>query len=245
MSDALGALVGGLFGLGSSAMQYGMQKDLMDYQARLNYKYGKKSALNQYTWQRQGLEKAGYNPLLALGGSVEGVANTGWTAGQSAPDLDPLTSALSVLQNKRETKKNQAEIENINTDTQIKENQRDLTSLELYDKDLQSNYYEQMAKINFDNSVIANKIKNEVLTQEIITSKNLDAKQKAEILQMTTGASANSSQAWYNMHRSLGFIDSDTETDGNNIGGNIGVKGIGSVGGNYGKTKSRTRTRSR
>lgn len=90
-ASAIGSGISGLLGIGANALsayqQYQYQKDLMKYQAQLNFNFGKKSAVNQYMWQRQGLEKANFNPQLAWQGA-EGVANTGWTAPQSAPSPD-------------------------------------------------------------------------------------------------------------------------------------------------------------
>ena len=39
-------------------------------QQKSSYKYAKKLALNQYPWARQSLERAGLNPMLALGGHM-------------------------------------------------------------------------------------------------------------------------------------------------------------------------------
>ncbi|MCM1265892.1 MAG: hypothetical protein NC200_06800 [Candidatus Gastranaerophilales bacterium] len=64
------SLLGGAFGLASNALgasqQQAYSKELMRYQSSLNSKTTKDSTINQWSWNREGLEKAGYNPLLAV-----------------------------------------------------------------------------------------------------------------------------------------------------------------------------------
>lgn len=190
MSDALGALVGGLFGLGSSAMQYGMQRNLMKYQAELNYKYGKKATLNQYGWQRQGLEKAGYNPLLALGGA-EGVANTGWTSAQSAPNVDPLSSALSVLENKRQTKLNNANVNNINTDTQTKYANMGLIAQQIVGQQLENAFYSRQKESEIALSNAEQFYKLAIMQESLERTKWIGPTAKAQIDSMFDQAKAS------------------------------------------------------
>lgn len=114
---ALGSLASGLFGGASNAvgamLSYGQQKKLAKYNAKLNYEYAEKSARNSPTWNRVGLESAGYNPMLAVQNSTSG-ANSSWTSSQSAntPDIaggiaSGVANAQSLQRLKNET--NQAE----------------------------------------------------------------------------------------------------------------------------------------
>lgn len=61
----------------SNAQSYSQSKKLMDRQAKLNYIYSKKTALESPGWNRQGLEDAGYNPMLAVQNATSGV-NSNW-----------------------------------------------------------------------------------------------------------------------------------------------------------------------
>ena len=127
-SVANGAM--GAFANAQSARQsFENQKKLMKYQAKINYKYGRMSAENQYSWQRTGLENAGYNPMLAYQGA-EGVANTGWTSPQTAPDpklgegyAQGISNALNVAQQYNSNKLTEAQTENYNADSVLKTNQ--------------------------------------------------------------------------------------------------------------------------
>lgn len=89
-ASAAGSALGGL---GNSAISAYQQKKLAAYQAKLNYKYAEKQSRNQPTWNRAGLEAAGFNPMLAVQNSTSG-ANSSWTSAQSSqsPNLDTALS---------------------------------------------------------------------------------------------------------------------------------------------------------
>lgn len=104
-----GALAGGASSLASSFLSYSMQKKLAEHNAKVNYQYAEKSARNSPTWNRAGLESAGYNPMLAVQNSTSG-ANSSWTSAQSAnaPDIsggitDGIANAQSFQRLKNET----------------------------------------------------------------------------------------------------------------------------------------------
>lgn len=94
LGSFLGGVAGGLLGLAGSGMQFGLNKDLINYQAKTNYKYAEKSARNLPTWNRAGLEAAGYNPMLAVQNATSG-ANASWSSGSSVSNPD-LSSAVST-----------------------------------------------------------------------------------------------------------------------------------------------------
>ena len=67
IGSALVGSVGSLFGANASAkQQYKYQSKLQEQAAKLNYDYSLKSAENMPSSTRQGLEDAGYNPMLAV-----------------------------------------------------------------------------------------------------------------------------------------------------------------------------------
>lgn len=92
MSNALSFALGnisnfasGLMANASSSTAYKRQIGLMQEQARLNYEYAQKSAENSPSWNRKGLETAGYNPMLAVQNATAGV-NSSWASqAQSTP----------------------------------------------------------------------------------------------------------------------------------------------------------------
>lgn len=86
--SVLGASAGALGNVAGAGLSYGQQKKLSEHQAKVNYQYAEKSARNTPTWNRAGLETAGYNPMLAVQNSTSG-ANAGWTSTPSAnaPDI--------------------------------------------------------------------------------------------------------------------------------------------------------------
>lgn len=94
---ALGALGSAGLGLISanhmSGKAYQRAIGLMQEQARLNYKYAQKSAENSPTWNRQGLETAGYNPMLAVQNATSG-ANSSWASPQGYQQ-DQATDAIT------------------------------------------------------------------------------------------------------------------------------------------------------
>lgn len=128
-TSLLGGLAGGLgqglANMGSGMLSYNLQKDMMKYQSSLNFNYGKKTALNQYNWQRQGLQNAGYNPMLAVQNPT-GV-NTSFSGLNSAPDLTNATNIVGNAVALRQQRVNEAvassQVENQNADTQLKQNQ--------------------------------------------------------------------------------------------------------------------------
>lgn len=75
-----------VFGRKNMLRQYQYQKALQEHAAKLNYNYMLRQANELPQAQRTGLENAGYNPLLALGGmnSSTAFAGTG-SAGLSSP----------------------------------------------------------------------------------------------------------------------------------------------------------------
>lgn len=82
-----GSLLGAGGSAGSAMLSYKANKKLQENQAKLNYKYAEKQARNNPTWNRAGLEAAGYNPMLAVQNATSG-ANSSWASGSSAQTPD-------------------------------------------------------------------------------------------------------------------------------------------------------------
>lgn len=121
---AVGSVASSLIGAGGSiagaGLSFGQQKALQANQAKINYEYAEKEARNKPTWNRAGLETAGYNPMLAVQNATSG-ANASWTSAQSAnaPDISGgitqgVANAQSFQRLKNETK---------TADTQAKANE--------------------------------------------------------------------------------------------------------------------------
>lgn len=68
--SALGGLLGGSSG-SSVGFDINASKELMDYQDKLTREQSQWLNENSYTHMRTGLEKAGYNPLLAVGATPQ------------------------------------------------------------------------------------------------------------------------------------------------------------------------------
>lgn len=153
--SALGSIFGGM---ASNAISVDQQKDLQRYQAALNYKYAKKSALNMPTFNRQGLENANFNPMLAISNGLSG-ANASWSTGGSATTSDlsgavnnALNTALSVRQQNNQDKLANSQVAVNNADSVLKNNQA-ITEM-----------YSQLEKLNHADLMQA---------QKMLTDKNV------------------------------------------------------------------------
>lgn len=114
--SALGGFVGLMASNASSRRQYKYQSKLQEQAAQLNYDYGIKSLQNSPSAQRQGLESAGYNPMLAVGNATSG-ANAGWTTTGQAASFDSsqgITSGFNNALSLQNTKNQTSQTESIN-----------------------------------------------------------------------------------------------------------------------------------
>lgn len=145
--SSLGNFAGGVFSNSLSAYK---ARKLSEYQAFLNYKYSKNSAINSPLWNRKGLVKAGYNPMLALG-NMQG-ANSNWSSMGSVttPDMsnigsNAVSNAMAVKQQSNQDTLTDAQAENYNADSVLK-NSQSITEL-----------YTQLEKINHADLMAAQK----------------------------------------------------------------------------------------
>ena len=107
MMGLLGSLAGGLFGIGSSAMQNSQNRQNVRETNQMNYKinqmnnqFNERMAIQQRNWQenmwnkenayntasaqRQRLEEAGLNPYLMMNGGSAGVAQSAGTGASAS-----------------------------------------------------------------------------------------------------------------------------------------------------------------
>lgn len=119
---AVGAGVSALGGLANTGLSFGLNQYSSKKAAKNAYKYWRQSQLEGPSLQRQGLEKAGYNPLLALN---QGSAS--FNQGVSAPTTqvgDIVGSAKQGAELAKEAvKAADATIDNVEADTKLKESQ--------------------------------------------------------------------------------------------------------------------------
>lgn len=123
---AIGNVVGGLASNTLSAYE---QEQMARLQASLNYKYWKKQQLNQPSLSREGLEKANYNPMLALSNIGAGAGSSSWTSGSSytAPDLSgvgnsTVNNALAVRQQTNQDKITESQVGLNNANSVLSQN---------------------------------------------------------------------------------------------------------------------------
>lgn len=111
LASGLDAGVSSAFGLLGASSGYRRSKRLAKYQAKLNYNYAQKYALNSPSWTVRGYRAAGINPILAaMHGnlSVSDNPTSVNTIQSSAPDFSaaassrPFSHSFEVTQRRRE-----------------------------------------------------------------------------------------------------------------------------------------------
>lgn len=111
LASGLDAGVSSAFGLVGANRGYHQSKRLAKYQAKLNYKYAQKYALNSPSWTVRGYRSAGINPILAaMHGnlSVSDNPTSVNTIQSSSPDFSaaassrPFSHSFDVIQQRRE-----------------------------------------------------------------------------------------------------------------------------------------------
>ncbi len=116
LGSIAGSAIGGIASNASAFKQYKYQRKLNEQMADLNYRYGKKATVNQYGWQRKGLETAGYNPMLAIQGA-SGPANSSFASNGSAQQADMssmghlVSNATDILQARKNVEQADSNIE--------------------------------------------------------------------------------------------------------------------------------------
>lgn len=112
-----GALASGALGVAgsnaSSKKQYEYQRRLQEQAAALNYHYNTQWAKNSPSFTRQGLESAGYNPMLAVQNGTSNAAS--YTSTGQAQNVDynsslqsGVSNSIDVFRLKNETRQSDA-----------------------------------------------------------------------------------------------------------------------------------------
>lgn len=143
----------------SSHRAYKYSRLLQEHQYELN----RKALREQYQNSRYSLEQAGYNPLLAVGASAQGVStgatqspsenidgsavvNSALSAAQVGAQIKNTNANSALASQQAETenaKRIQMQFQNAMTDVETKLKQKDLDT---YDKRFYANLYEQMQR---------------------------------------------------------------------------------------------------
>ncbi|QCS36434.1 minor capsid protein [Capybara microvirus Cap3_SP_379] len=145
---ALGAAVGGVFGLIGDSANYTRQQELLALQNEFNDAQATKAYERQrelyndfYSWQaqRQQIEEAGLNPALLYG--------MGGKAGQSTPSVNAAQSAgtgtpsNTLAQAASAGAQIGANIRNVSADTELKEAEKDKIMQEIWNDPTLKDYY--------------------------------------------------------------------------------------------------------
>lgn len=168
------AIAGGIMGLfgDSSGDMLSNSKALARYNAKLNYNYNQKYALNAPTWQRSGLESAGYNPNLPFLGSGSGMGSASSFSG--APVVgsydynSPATNAMSMAKTLTDLKVALSQANNLDATT---ENTKTQTLAQLIkNKFLPERERVEIAKI------VSDKVRNESESEALISNAKSNSK---------------------------------------------------------------------
>lgn len=102
----LGSLAGGAVSniVGGLINQH-FSENAMDYQAAINERFYR----NRYQWQREDLEKAGYNPIMAVTLGAGAGPSVGLSAGQGADVYSPFENAQTA----KAAQRKEAEIKDV------------------------------------------------------------------------------------------------------------------------------------
>lgn len=238
----------------SNATQMKYQKELMglqyDYNAKLSDKnleqskalqqfqndYTTKMASTAHQIEVDDMRKAGLNPILsATGGNGASFGTGGATissgtasSGQ-APEVDYLSSALALRQQKNQNKQTDSIVD-------LQNDQAARTRMETRGqawKNMQDQYtYDELQPLQ-----------KELLKQQINASaaqaRNYDANSLAATINAYANQEASSAQAYFNRHRALGFSESTSDNYTGTYGGSIGPVKYNQT---RGKGVSRSRT---
>lgn len=170
--------------------QYKYQKKLQEQAASLNYKYGRKAALNQYGWTRKSLENADYNPMLAVSQGPVGMSS-GFTSPGSAQSEDYSSAvdyALDYARYGLEKKLNKSSVNKLNAD-------KDLVDTQIVGNNIDNYFNPYIKSATIANIQSATALQEQQTLAQIITNKYLPDKLKSEIYNNFEVANASLGQA--------------------------------------------------
>lgn len=236
---ALGALAGiSMLGkVASSGMGYAfnakLQKKQYDYQRKLNqqgYDLTQQGYREQYGNMRQGLESAGYNPLLAVNGGMTGASYSSGSAAGSSVGIDG-SNLGDVITNAKQQKSqrdlNNASIRQLdsqvgvnNAEANYKEGllQSEIIRQAGYDldnqiKDLQRQ--KERKELNIWDKKLLSELENIQNDTALKRAHSYQALMDATSSRIQANASATNAKGsyYYNTHRALGFGTSESGSD--------------------------------
>lgn len=192
-AGALGSALGGIFGKKktsepSAAQLLANQKDLAKYTADLNYNHSIQYQKESPLAQRQGLEEAGYNPMLAMSGYNAGSASTfagtgsagsyDYNSGESNK-IAKATNALSLGRLANEVKAVHSQAKNLDEDTKTRSIQNWWAPL------MKSLQYDQ-ATADIDNTKANTDLQVAQTAGQLATNKHLPALMRAQVQELFT-----------------------------------------------------------
>lgn len=143
--DLIGGAVGSLFNQAGVSNSVALQKELMAEQARINYKYSQKDLKTKWSANRQGLENAGYNPMLALAGVN---SNSNWASQASINDTGTgasygqgVSNAIARQQAEQQGLLIDSEVFKNNADSILKEQQ---AITQMYEQNERANHADEL-----------------------------------------------------------------------------------------------------
>lgn len=149
VADFFSALTNQVGATLNNALSYQYSKKLAKYEAELNYKYARKNAENSPSWQRQGLESAGYNPMLAIQNGI-GSSNSSWSTADQFNMQQPTTNAIDLarLRNETNTAESQIELNNANSE---------LANAQAVEQVIKNKYVDESIKTQLANTLASTK----------------------------------------------------------------------------------------
>lgn len=209
----------------ASSRQWKYTQRAMMLQDELNRNYFKWSSQNGPSFSRKGYEKAGYNPLLALGSNLSGngaIYSGSASMSDSDQGSEAISSALDAMRLKNENKLAKSQVK-------VNESQSDLNTQQTY-----KTLADEIASRS--NSAVY-----EATEQKILNDIYWDNEKNKELIKQIQA------ETKYINERSRGFSASSSKSYGGSISPNFGIdKKKGKVGfgisgsGNYSESKSRS-----
>lgn len=157
-------------------LSFKANKALQENQARLNYEYAEKEARNRMTWNRAGLESAGYNPMLAVQNATTG-SNSSWTSGAHADSPMTPDYGANAMANVVDNMRLQNETRQVESTIRSQEATARNQNAEAHNKELESPYIsdrnkKELANIDAQTSLI-NRQKQNIDEQLALAQKGL------------------------------------------------------------------------
>lgn len=155
LSPFLYSGIGALMSNSASGKAFGRQLAAMKYQADLNYenstKFAEYQTTNSPTWQRSGLESAGYNPMLAVQNATSGSNTSSSWASPNSVNMDEYagnvtaqaTNATSFMNARSQAEQTASNIATNQTQQSLNKSQSKKNLSETTAQDIKNGYLNQ------------------------------------------------------------------------------------------------------